>query len=76
MAGLAGESGHADGSGNAARFNSPYGIAVGSAGNAYHVKDLRDSKLVFERFTLSPCFLLITKLSSPFSLGSPPAKRR
>ena len=35
MAGLAGESGHADGSGNAARFNSPYGIAVDSAGNVY-----------------------------------------
>ena len=35
LAGLAGNSGSADGTGSAARFNSPYGVAVDSAGNVY-----------------------------------------
>jgi sugar lactone lactonase YvrE len=35
LAGLAGNGGSADGTGNGARFNFPYGVAVDSAGNAY-----------------------------------------
>jgi sugar lactone lactonase YvrE len=35
LAGLAGTTGSADGTGNAARFNQPYGVAVDSGGNIY-----------------------------------------
>jgi hypothetical protein len=35
LAGLAGTSGNADGAGNIARFNSPLGVALDSAGNVY-----------------------------------------
>ena len=35
LAGLAGNSGNADGTGSAARFNSPSGVAVDGAGNVY-----------------------------------------
>jgi hypothetical protein len=35
LAGLAGSLGSADGTGNAARFNAPWGVAVDSAGNLY-----------------------------------------
>src|SRR5262245_47193818 len=35
LAGLAGASGSTDGTGSAARFNSPIGIAVDSSGNVY-----------------------------------------
>ena len=35
LAGLAGSSGSADGTGSAARFNCPDGVAVDSAGNVY-----------------------------------------
>ena len=35
LAGLAGTSGNADGTGSAARFTSPTGVAVDSSGNVY-----------------------------------------
>ena len=35
LAGLAGQYGSADGTGSAARFNNPNGVAVDSAGNVY-----------------------------------------
>ena len=35
LAGLAGQQGTVDGTGSAARFNGPYGVAVDSAGNVY-----------------------------------------
>jgi sugar lactone lactonase YvrE len=35
LAGSAGSSGSADGTGSSARFNSPYGVAVDSSGNIY-----------------------------------------
>jgi len=35
LAGLAGQSGSADGTGSAARFNGPSGVAVDTAGNVY-----------------------------------------
>jgi sugar lactone lactonase YvrE len=44
LAGLAGSSGSADGTGSAARFNTPSGVAVDSAGNVY-VADSGNSTL-------------------------------
>jgi sugar lactone lactonase YvrE len=44
LAGLAGSHGSADGTGTAARFNEPTGVAVDSAGNVY-VTDLKDSTI-------------------------------
>lgn len=35
LAGLAGDAGHADGTGRAARFRAPHGVAVDGAGNVY-----------------------------------------
>src|SRR5207249_253597 len=35
LAGLAGTGGSADGTGTAARFNDPYGVAVDGSGNVY-----------------------------------------
>jgi len=39
LAGLAGSSGTNDGTGSAARFNTPYGVAVDSGGNVYVADD-------------------------------------
>ena len=44
LAGLAGVSGNTDGSGTAARFNQPYGLAVDTAGNLY-VSDSNNSRI-------------------------------
>ena len=43
LAGLAGSSGSADGTGSAARFNMPYGVAVDSAGNVYVADSYNDT---------------------------------
>ncbi len=43
LAGTAGEFGSADGTGAAARFNAPYGVAVDSAGNVYVADGGNDS---------------------------------
>ncbi len=44
LAGLAGSAGSGDGPGSAARFNSPFGVAVDSAGNLY-VADLGNNTI-------------------------------
>src|SRR5439155_1103724 len=44
LAGLAGNSGSADGTGSAARFNSPSGVATDSSGNVY-VADILNSTI-------------------------------
>jgi hypothetical protein len=43
LAGLAGGPGSADGTGSAARFNQPYGVAVDSAGNVYVADTANDT---------------------------------
>ncbi len=43
LAGLAGSSGSADGTGSAARFNNPNGVAVDSAGNVYVADTYNDT---------------------------------
>src|SRR5207245_968272 len=43
LAGLAGTSGSADGTGSAARFNGPFGVAVDSAGNVYAADYVNDT---------------------------------
>ncbi len=43
LAGSAGQIGSADGSGNTARFNSPFGVAVDSAANVYVTDALNDT---------------------------------
>jgi sugar lactone lactonase YvrE len=43
LAGLADSKGHADGKGGAARFNSPFGVAVDNAGNVYVADTFNDT---------------------------------
>ena len=43
LAGLAGSSGSADGTGSAARFNSPFGVATDSSGNVYVADSINDT---------------------------------
>jgi sugar lactone lactonase YvrE len=46
LAGLAGENGSADGTGSAARFNQPHGVAVDSADNAHFTPHLRPISVI------------------------------
>jgi DNA-binding beta-propeller fold protein YncE len=65
LAGLAGSSGSADGTGSTARFNSPRGIAVDSAGTVY-VADTNNHTIR----TVTPGGLVTTIAGLPGSPGS------
>ncbi|MGH7943608.1 MAG: hypothetical protein ACREF9_01150, partial [Opitutaceae bacterium] len=65
LAGTAGVFGNNDGSGNAARFNFPVGIAVDSAGNVY----VTDSKNFTIR-KITAAGVVTTFAGAPFQIGS------
>jgi sugar lactone lactonase YvrE len=65
LAGLAGSSGSADGTGSAARFNNPSGVAVDSAGNVY-VADTMNNTLRM----ITPSGVVTTLAGSPGIAGS------
>jgi sugar lactone lactonase YvrE len=65
LAGLAGYAGNTDGTGNAARFNDPQGVAVDSAGNVY-VADGNNNSIR----KLTPPGVVTTLAGSAASAGS------
>ena len=65
LAGLAGNSGDADGTGSAARFNNPSGVAADSAGNVY-VADTMNNTLRM----VTPQGVVSTLAGSPETAGS------
>jgi sugar lactone lactonase YvrE len=65
LAGTAGQSGSADGTGSAARFNFPVGVAVDSSGNVY-VADAKN----FTIRKITPAGVVSTLAGAPFQLGS------
>jgi streptogramin lyase len=64
LAGSAGQGGSTDGTGAAARFSSPYGIAVDSAGTVY-VVDSNDNTLR----KITPAGVVTTLAGSPGAIG-------
>jgi streptogramin lyase len=65
LAGLAGSSGSADGTGSAARFNGPQGVAVDSAGNVYVADSYNDTIR-----KVTPAGMVTTLAGLADSLGS------
>ena len=67
VAGLAGTSGSADGTGTDARFNFPWGVAVDAAGNVY-VADSNNSSIR----KVTPAGVVTTLVGHPGATGFQP----
>jgi sugar lactone lactonase YvrE len=65
LAGLADSKGHVDGKGSAARFNSPFGVAVDNAGNVY-VADTFNETIR----KVTPAGVVTTLAGSALNMGS------